>query len=322
MPDKPASPAAALYLGIDVAKDWIDVASAGAKAAQRIANTQAAIQAWLQAPGARPVTLAAFEPTGGHERVLRRCLVEAQVPFARVHPNELVAFRARRGVRAKTDALDARLLAEFAAHELAQRGLRPLIEADETLRDLVARRRQLVAMLHAERCRAATVLQPAVKRTLETITLALEQAVDEIERELRRHVAASPLLAAMAQALCSLKGVGPITVFTLLGELPELGRCTGKEIAALVGLAPHTQQSGKSQGRAATGHGRPGIRAVLFNAARCAIRHNPVMRDFYQRLVSQNHRPGKVALVAVMRKMLVTLNAIARDGQPWSRAET
>ena len=319
VPDKPAN-AAALYLGIDVAKDWIDVARAGSKVTERIDNTEAAIQAWLQTPGLRPIALAAFEPTGGYERTLRRCLVEAAVPFARVHPNQLVAFRTRRGVRAKTDALDARLLAAFAEQELAWRGVQPLIEADETLRELVARRRQLVAMLHAERCRSETTTQPAVKRTLDAVTLALKQAVDQIERELHAHLAAQPSLAAMAKALRSLKGVGPITVFTLLGELPELGRLTGKEIAALVGLAPHAQQSGKAHKRAATGHGRPGVRAVLFNAARCAIRHNPTMRDFYQRLVQQNQRPGKAALVAVMRKMLVTLNAIARDGEPWRHA--
>jgi len=321
MPDKPASSAAFTYLGIDVAKDWIGIARAGCKTTQRIANTPAAIQAWLQTLAAQPIALAAFEPTGGYERTLRRCLAEAGIAFARVHPNEVVAFRTRRGVRAKTDALDARLLAEFAEQALARRGLQPLIEADETLRDLVARRRQLVAMLHAERCRVATTTQPAVKRTLDAVTLALKQAVDEIERELHAHIAECPPLAAIAKTLRSLKGVGPITVFTVLGELPELGRCTGKEIASLVGLAPHAQHSGKSHRRAVTGHGRPGVRAVLFNAARCAIRHNPVMRDFHQRLVNQNQRPGKVALVAAMRKMLITLNAIAREGKPWSHAD-
>ncbi|GLK75528.1 hypothetical protein GCM10008171_07820 [Methylopila jiangsuensis] len=124
----------------------------------------------------------------------------------------------------------------------------------------------------------------------------------------------------MARRLASLKGVGPVTIMTLIGALPELGRLTGKEIASLVGLAPVTRDSGRTRGRAATGHGRPDVRRVLFNAARCAIRHNLTMKAFYDRLVTQNRRPGKVALTAVMRKMLVTLNAIARDRQNWKHA--
>jgi transposase len=322
MPDKQASTTSPLYLGIDVAKDWIDIGRPNTKATQRIDNTQLAIQAWLQALPAQAITLAAFEPTGGYERVLRQCLVEAQVPFARVHPNEVAAYRTRRGRKAKTDALDAVLLAEFAEQELAKRGVRPLIEADDVLRDLVARRRQLVDMLQAERCRQAITVQATVKQTVDAVMVVIKHGIDTIESELGAHIAAQPPLAAMAANLRSLKGVGPVTVFTVLGELPELGRCSGKEIASLVGLAPFTQQSGKSHRRAATGHGRKGVRSVLFNAARSAIQHNPTMRTFYQRLVTTNQRPGKVALIAVMRKMLVTLNAIARDGKPWAPINT
>lgn len=311
-----------VYLGIDVAKDWIDIGQAGCKTTHRVANTEAAITAWLQAAGRPPVALCAFEPTGGYERTLRRCLLAAALPFARVHPNELVAFRTQRGRKAKTDALDATLLAEFAQTELARRGLRPLIEADATLRDLVARRRQLTAMLHAERCRQAMAQNTAVQQTMHVIIDAVRASIDHIERDLAAHIAARPALTAMAANLRSLKGIGPVSVFTLFADLPELGQCSGKQIASLVGLAPHVQQSGKSHKRAATGHGRPGVRAVLFNAARSAIQHNPVLRDVYQRLVHQNHRPGKVALIAVMRKMIVILNAIARTNQPWNGIKT
>ncbi|RXF66935.1 IS110 family transposase [Hansschlegelia zhihuaiae] len=307
-----------VHLGFDVSKDWIDAARDGGGPVVRIANDGAAIAAFLAAEAS--VALAAFEPTGGHERALRRALREAAVPFARVHPNEIAAFRVRRGVKAKTDRIDARLIADFAALELSGRGLRPLAEGDEALRELVARRRQLVDLLHAERCRAALAEDAAVRRTFAAVAGALEAALCGIEAAIAARIEADQELAAMAARLQSLKGVGPVTVMTLIGELPELGRLSAKEIASLVGLAPRTRESGKARGRAVTGHGRPGVRRVLFNAARSAIRHNAPMKAFYDRLVGQNRRPGKVALVAVMRKMLVTLNAIARDKQIWRHA--
>lgn len=314
-----------LFIGLDVSKDWIDiVVHAGPKAARqtalRLANTRAAVAGWAAGLTRAQVGLIAFEPTGGYERLARQCLVEAGLPFARVHPNEIVAFRARRGVKAKTDAIDARLIADFAALELSRRGIGPLVEGDETLRELSARRRQLVDALQAERCRAAMAQSAIVKNSLMAVIEALEGALDTLEAAVAAHIEADAGLSAAAARLQSLKGVGPVSVHTLLGELPELGRLSGKEIAALAGLAPRNRESGKLRGRATTGHGRPGVRRVLFNAARCAIRWNPPMKAFYERLTGENHRPGKVALTAVMRKMLVTLNAIARDGEPWRGA--
>jgi len=308
-----------IFVGVDVSKDWLDIAAHDG-AVERIANTAEAVGSWIAGLAAHPA-LVAFEPTGGYERVLRRGLCAAGIAFARVHPNEVAAFRLRRGGKAKTDRLDARLLAAFAAVELSSRGLAPLVEGDDVLREMVARRRQLVDALQAERCRAATAAAPAVRASLDKIVAMLGQTLDEIDAAIAAHIKADDDLAATAATLKSLKGVGPVTVHTLLGELPELGRLNGKEIAALVGLAPRTRQSGKSAFRATTGHGRPNVRRVLFNAARAAIRWNPVMKTFYDRLVTANRRPGKVALVAVMRKMLVTLNAIARDKQPWKHAQ-
>lgn len=153
--------------------------------------------------------------------------------------------------------------------------------------------------------------------SLAAVIDALVQSLAAVEAEIDVHIAASPDATRLAQLLRSLKGIGPVCAATMIADLPELGRLSGKQIASLVGLAPQTRQSGKSTQRARTGKGRPGVRRVLFNAARSAIRHNPAMKAFYQRLVSHNQRPGKVALTAVMRKMLVTLNAIARDHQPW-----
>lgn len=262
-----------LFIGVDVAKDWIDVATHGGPAA-RVANTRPAIEAWIRTLDRTRLGLIAFEPTGGYERMLRHCLRDAGLPFARVHPNEVAAFRTRRGVKAKTDRLDAGLLAAFAALELADRGLAPLVEGNETLREMVVRRRQLVDALHAERCRAATAEASAVRQTLARVIEALETALAELEAEIAAAIKADPDLAAAMSNLQTVIGVGPVCAHTMLGELPELGRLSGKEIAALVGLAPHTRESGKTRSRAVTGHGRPGVRRVLFNAARAAIRWN------------------------------------------------
>jgi transposase len=310
------------FIGFDVSKDWLDIATFTVGPVRRIANTPEAIQAWIASLDVTGVGLVAFESTGGYERILRRCLVEAGIAFARVHPNEIVAFRARRGVKAKTDRIDAALLAAFAALELSQRGLAPLVEGDEVLREMIARRRQLVDALQAERCRAKMAHGALVQKSLALVVAAIEASLNELEKAVAAHIETDAELAATAMLLRTLKGVGPITVYTLLGELPELGRLSGKEIASLVGLAPRNRESGKTQWRATTGHGRPGVRRVLFNAARCAIRWNEVMKTFYDRLVQQNRRHGKVALTAVMRKMLVTLNAIAREKQPWSHFTT
>jgi len=304
-----------LFIGVDVSKEWLDIAIQSKPDVLRIGNTADDVAVWAAFLPAN--AFVAFEPTGGYERVLRTGLHKAGMAFARVHPNEVAAFRQRRGGKAKTDRLDARLLAEFAAVELPRRGLAPLVEGDDVLRELVARRRQLVDVLQAERCRAGLATAAIVKASLDAMVEAIARALDGIEKAIASHVAASPELARTAEVLQSLKGVGPVTVHTLLGDLPELGRLSGKEIAALVGLAPQTRESGKKAFRARTGHGRPNVRRVLFNAARCAIRWNPVMKAFYDRLVTANKRPGKVALTAVMRKMLVTLNAIARESQPW-----
>ncbi len=301
-------------VGVDVAKHWLDLAVAGGSTIERIANTAAAITAWLDQ--AAPA-LVAFEPTGGYERALRDGLRERGILFVKVHPNDVIAFRQSRGVKAKTDRIDAGLIAAFAADELSRRGVRACIVGDEVLRELAARRRQLVDALQAERCRLALARATSVRQSLGLVIDALARSLDALEIEIAECIAADPETAQLASLLQSLKGVGPVTATTLIADLPELGHLSGKEIASLVGLAPRTRQSGKTRFREPTGHGRPAVRRALFNAARAAIRHPSPLRSFYDRLVTQNRRPGKVALTAVMRKLLVTANAMARDRQPW-----
>jgi len=310
MADKPV-------VGIDVAKDWLDVDGAGM--AERIANTAAAVLAWLDRvrPG-----LVACEPTGGCERTLLAALKDRAIRFVRVHPNQLVAFRKSQGLRAKTDRIDARLIFAFVCHRLAQRGLQTAILGNPALAALAARRRQLIDSLHAERCRLAMARLDVLRDSHQAVIAALRHSLDRIERELAAAIAGNPQTAKLAMLLQTIFGIGPAVATALIADLPELGLLSVKQIAALVGLAPHTNRSGKAQYREPTGHGRPGVRRALFNAARAAIRHPSPFRNFYQRLVTQNQRPGKVALVAVMRKILVCANAVARDQQPWKLAKT
>jgi transposase len=307
MTDKPIA-------GIDIAKHWLDICIAGDIRVERIANNAEAVGAWLDRidPG-----LVGFEPTGGHERLLIAVLRERGVPFIRVHPNDVIAFRQSRGVKAKSDPIDARLIFAFVSDELRRRGWRGSVIGDERRRALAARRRQLIAVLQAERCRLALAALPAVRDSLELVIAALRHSLEALEAELAAAIADDPAAAELARLLQTIHGIGPVTAATLIADLPELGLLTGKQIAALLGLAPHTRRSGTIRYREPTGHGRAGLRHALFNAARAAIRHPSPFRDFYDRLVRQNRRPGKVALTAVMRKLVVTANAVARDRQPW-----
>jgi transposase len=298
-----------MMIGVDVAKEWVDIAVAGGSRVRRVENGERAIEAWLAEVGPGSIELVAFEPTGGYERIVRRCLSRAKVAFAQVHPNEVVAFRRRRGIKAKTDRIDAKLLAAFAAEELARRELAAVPEADELLRELTARRRQLQTLLHAETCRRDVVDSAVVRKSLRTIAATIERSLAAVDTAIAERIASSAY-AETSRRLQTFCGVGPAIAETLIADLPELGHLSGKQIAALCGLAPHTRDSGRQRRRAAIGHGRPGVRKMLFNGARSAIQFNPVMKAFYRHLVDDNHRLGKVALTAVMRKMLVTLNAM------------
>ncbi len=297
-----------LILGCDVSKHWLDVAPHDASRLERMANDQQAVTAWLQAIGPQHIAFVAYEPTGGYERALLRACVALGVPTRRVHPKAVAAWRTAQGLSAKTDRIDARLIADFAAQVPAQAAPVP---QDAKLKALVARRRQIRDMLQAERCRL-DLAEAAVRDSHERLIGVLDEELRALERSIQEHIAATASLQALSAALMAVAGVGPVTAATLLGELPELGHVGSKSIANLVGLAPRTRQSGKSRTRASIGHGRPGVRQVLFNAARSALRGQGPLRAFFDRLVGRG-KPGKVALTAVMRKLLTILNAIARD---------
>jgi transposase len=257
-------------------------------------------------------SLVVLEATGGLEAVLAAELAAAGVPVAVVNPRQVRDFARAMGKLAKTDALDAAVLARFAA--AVRPAPRPLPDAAAVdLRALVARRRQLVEMLTAERNRLRAA--PARLRP-ETHVRFLRAALDDLDRDLGAAVRASPLWREAEDLLRSVPGIGPVVSATLLAELPELGTLGPKQLAALVGVAPLNRDSGARRGTRSVWGGRAGVRAALYMAALVGVRHNPPLRAFHARLRAAG-KPPKVALIACMRKLLTTLNALLRHRTTW-----
>jgi transposase len=234
-----------------------------------------------------------------------------------VNPAQVRHYAQALGRRAKTDRIDAEVIARFAAATRPEP--RPLPdEATQALAGLVTRRRQLIAMMVAERQRA-TRLPPRLKRSCERVVRLLEKELAALDQDIDTTVRGSPAWCAKEDLLASVTGVGDITARTLIADLPELGTLDRRKIAALVGVAPFTRQSGQWRGRSFIAGGRPTVRAALFVATMAAVRHNPAIRAFRQRLLA-NGKPKMVAMVACMRKLLTILNAILRDRIPWQHA--
>jgi transposase len=235
-----------------------------------------------------------------------------------VNPRQIRDFARATGHLAKTDALDARVIALFA--EAVRPPARPLPDAQaQALGELVARRRQLVDMLGAEANRRRLVRDPQLQRRIAAHIRWLERALEDLETDLHDTIRASPVWRETEDLLRSVPGIGPITAFTLIADLPELGRLTRRKIAALVGVAPFNRDSGTLRGRRMVTGGRAPVRRVLYMATVTATRRNPAIAAFYQRLRAAG-RPAKVALTAAMRKLLTILNAILRDHRSWQPA--
>jgi transposase len=304
-----------LFVGLDVAKTHLDVAIRPSGATARFAYTDAgltALLAWLapQAP-----TLVVLEATGGYEAAVAAVLAVAGVPVAIVNPRQVRDFARATGRLAKTDALDAQVLAHFA--EAVRPAPRPLPdEAQQALAALVTRRRQLVEMLTTERNRLP-LAQGRIRRDLQTHIHFLEQRLKAANDDLQQYLRESPVWRAAEQLLRSVPGIGPTTTVVLLAELPELGHLTPRALAALVGVAPLNRDSGTRQGHRTIWGGRAAVRGALYMATLVATRHNPVIKAFYRRLRDAG-KPAKVALVAAMRKLLTILNAIMRTKEPWT----
>lgn len=311
----------AVFLGIDVSRDTLELGSTAQTASWRHTNDAPGIEAMCSELVALAPTLVVLEATGGYEFEAACTLQAAGLSVAVVNPRQARDFARAMGVLAKTDSLDARMLAEFARvlhqHPQRDRFIKPLAGAElQRLQALVLRRRQLVGMLTSERQRLR-ISHASARASIERTIDFLKKQIDDVEGQCAEHVRNHH--AALAQALGSVKGVGAATIATLLAELPELGTLCRRRIAALVGVAPLNCDSGQMRGQRAIWGGRADVRRALYMATLVAVRHNKMMAAFYERLVGAG-KPKKVALIAAMRKLLTVLNAIARSGRPWDDA--
>jgi transposase len=303
-----------VYVGIDVAKKTLQVAILGA-ANFSTTNDQSGRAALCERLLKLNPALVVLEASGGYEQALMVAMVAVGLKCARVNPVDVRYFARSHRQFAKTDRIDAQLLATFAAERAAQLVAVELDLEREELKQLVNRRTQLLQMLKAERNRlaqASAFLRASIKRTIR----ALERELEAIEHRIAAQVEASAKLKPLHQQLTSVPGVGPGLANILLARLPELGRLNRRQIATLVGVAPYTRSSGQWRGQESIFGGRPAIRSVLYMAALAAVRCNPLLKAFYARLIA-NHKPAKVALTAVMRKLLIILNAMLKTQSSW-----
>jgi transposase len=306
------------FLGIDVSKSALDLAQWGQKEVTRFENDATGIAAMVKALSSEAaVTLIVVEASGGFEQTMVTELAAASLPIVVVNPTRVRNFARAKGQLAKTDQIDARMIADFA--QAIRPEVRPLGTAEQQLiKALTTRRRQLIDMQTAEKNRRTSInpeLLPRLEKHLDW--LATELA--EIEEDLNDWVDQNAQWREKRTSLESVPGVGKVTSFTLLAELPELGTLSRQKIAALVGLAPFNRDSGRFRGRRHIFGGRSDVRSVLYMAALSGIRYNSVLKVFYSRLIAKGKLP-KVALTACMRKLLTILNAIVRDGATWQSA--
>lgn len=307
--------ASAPILGIDVSKDRIDAHLLPEGRSWCVATGPGELETWI-AGLPEGIALAVLEASGGIEATVASLLAHAGIPVAIVNPKQVRSFAFAMGQRAKTDPIDARLIALFGAR--VQPRPRPLPEEDQALlKELVTRRQQLVAMRVAEQNRRHTARTKAVRQSIDAVIRSLNKQLEGIDEDLDTLIRQSPLWQAQEDLLASVPGVGPKTARTILATLPEIGTMDRRQVAALAGLAPYARESGRWKGKRFIGGGRPAVRTTLYMSALTAIRHNPPLRAFYRNLVAQG-KPKKLALTACMRKLLTILNAMVRDNQPWS----
>lgn len=302
-------------VGIDVSKDRLDVAVLPSNEAFWVPRNETGLDELLARLKPLSPQAVALEATGGYETVVVATLRTAGLPAFIVDPARVRRFAQASGQRAKTDRIDAAVIARYTA--VLKPEIRPLPdEATRHLAELVARRRQFLAMMTAERQRRQKLREPRLLRSIDRLLDALQRELSEIDTAIRDDVQGSSVWRAKEELMTSVPGIGPVISHSLLGEMPELGTLGRREVAALAGLAPWTRQSGKWKGRSFIGGGRAGVRSALHMGAVTASRHNPHLKAFYKRLIEAG-KPRMVALVAVARKLLTILNAILRDNTPW-----
>lgn len=302
-------------VGIDVGQEKLDVGLADEKKVRVWANDeagQAELSDWVMA---QKVELVVVEASGGYEAALVSELVGRGQAVALVNPTRVRAFARAEGLLAKTDKIDARVIARFGVTMKPQARARRE-EAQVELNEKVTRRRQLVLMLTAEKNRLQTA-SPAMQKHIGHHIAWLQAQIEALEEQISQAIKANPEWTEKAQRVESAPGIGFVTAATLVADLPELGQLNRQKIAALVGVAPFNHDSGKHRGKRRIFGGRTSVRSVLYMATLSAIRHNPVIKEFYQHLLDKG-KLKKVAITACMRKLLVILNTMVKTGQDWN----
>ena len=310
-----------VFVGIDVSSQTLEVASSSQAKTWQVPNDAAGLEPLVSRLLDLKPALVVLEATGGYEFEAACALQAAGLAVAVVNPRTARDFARAMGALAKTDALDARMLAAFARvlhqHPERERFVKPLADAElQRLQALVLRRRQLVQMITAERQRVRishAAARPSIERVIEFLKAELSDSEAEVAAHIERHHAE------LAAALASVPGIGAASVAVLLAELPELGKLDRRRVAALVGVAPLNRDSGQMRGQRTIWGGRADVRRTLYMATLTAVRHNPILKTHYERPLAAGKRK-KVALVACMRKLLTTLNAMVRTNKPWDKS--
>ena len=305
-----------VFVGVDVSKDNLDVAMGTQKEIITFTNDQKGVDALAKQLSRIDVQLTVFESTGGYELLAASCLAEAGLAVVIVNPRQVRNFAKATGILAKTDAIDARVIARFA--EAVKPEVRPLKDRQTSeLTALVTRRRQIIEMIVAERNRLR-LANKRNKKDIEAHIRWLQKRLDKIETDIGKMIQSSPIWRCKDDILQSVPGIGPVTSASLICDLPELGVLSPKKIAMLAGLAPLNCDSGKYKGRRRIWGGRASVRSDLYMATMAAIRCNPAIKGFYQRLIAAG-KCHKVAATACMRKLLIIVNAMLRDQTLWQQ---
>ncbi len=304
-----------LCIGIDVAQNWLDLAAHPTRKPRRFKTTPDGLRSLVEHCRDTHPRLIAFEASGGYERPLADTLTQAQLPFAILNPRNVRYHARATGILAKTDRIDAAVIAQFVYRNEVQPKPAPS-PAEQTVRDLVTRRNQLVGDQTREQHQARHFSDASLAST-ERHLVYLKQEIAAVEQELRKVIAQDVSLRERSERLRSVPGVGETLAAVLLGAMPELGSLNRGAVGMLAGLAPHARDSGKREGKRFCWGGRANVRTALYMPMLSAVQHNPVIRAFYQRLVDRG-KPRKVALTACMRKMLTILNAILREESTWN----
>lgn len=302
-------------IGIDISKDKIDIADNQSSTAMTVENNRTKIDRWIKSIVDSPNVIVVMEATGGYESLLVERLHEHQIALAVVNPRQVRDFARGIGRDEKTDPIDARVLVRFGG-VVQPAPQPPKSEEQIKIEALVVRRRQILGLINQEQNRLKQTRDKDIRKSIAPILNSLEKQLKMLDNKIEKAITANETNTRKIEILSSVKGVGPVTVSTIIAELPELGTLNRKEVAKLVGVAPINKDSGKMTGKRKTSGGRSGIRRTLYMAALVATRHNPKIKAFYQRLLA-NGKLKKVALMAAMRKLLTILNTLIRTDRVW-----